>query len=520
MYKVFIENREVNFTNKFDSLNGKSFIDYSSIRSLINEFIPLIINRKETEQIYVYLNEEELDFNEIFREFKYVEAAGGIVQFKEDFLFIKRNGFWDIPKGKLDPNESFEIAAAREIQEECGLVDLIRNELICATYHTYYFKDKWHLKKTNWYHFSTNIQQEVKCQVEEGITDAIWLPKSKFPEILENTFLSIKYVIQKFIKLRNEDIELEKAISFLNEGKVVAIPTETVYGLAANVFSSNAIDQVFALKNRPQTNPLIVHCASLERVFEVVNEIPEKGLKLAKQFWPGPLTLLLPKKELIPSKVTAGSNRVGVRVPNHRLALKLLQNLDFPLAAPSANKYGSISPTCTEHVTLQFGNEIPFILDGGPCEVGIESTIIGFDGDKTIIYRLGKITLEDIVDVCGNEVYIENEAGELIVAPGMVKHHYAPKTKLIIVSDFSEIQFSSKNGLILFNNEKLKGIPSENQVILSKDENFEEASRNLYRAFYELDQLHLDKIYIKQLPDIGIGKSINDRIRRAGLKED
>lgn len=518
MYKVFIENREVIFTNKLESVDGKSFIEFSVDKSIINELLPYIFNNKETHQVFVFLNKEEIDFDKLFNEFHYVEAAGGIVQYKEKFLFIKRNGFWDIPKGKLDPHETFEIAASREIEEECGLKDLIRKECICSTYHTYNFRDKWYLKKTKWYHFKISKHQETKCQEEEGITDAKWLKKSQFTEIQQTTFASINFVIRKFNKLIEEERQLEKAISLLKKDQVVAIPTETVYGLAANVFSEKAIDLVFTLKNRPQTNPLIVHCASLERVFDIVNEFPEKGLKLAQKFWPGPLTLLLPKKELIPNSITAGSSRVGVRVPNHQLTLRLLENLDFPLAAPSANKYGSISPTCKEHVKIQFGNEIPLILDGGSCTVGIESTIIGFEGEKTIIYRLGQITLEDVMEVCGSEVYIQNEAGELIIAPGMVKHHYAPKTKLIIVSDFSEIDKLTKNGVILFYEEKLDGIPIENQVILSKSRNLQEASRNLYKAFYTLDQLQLDKIYIMQLPDKGIGQSINDRIRRAGMK--
>ena len=519
MYKVFIENREVIFTNKFDSSFNKSYIDFSPEKSVINELIPIILELDGIEEFYVNLNSKVIDLNEIFCEFEYHEAAGGIVQFNEEYLFIKRNNFWDIPKGKLDLNESFEKAAEREIEEECGLKDLNLKDFICTTYHTYYFKNKWHLKKTNWYHFSTIINQEVICQHEEGITAFKWLAKSRFSEILENTYRSINYVLNEFEKILNERIQIEKATSLLKENFVVAIPTETVYGLAANVFSEKAIDQVFKLKKRPQTNPLIVHCSSLERVYDIVDNISEKGLNLAKRFWPGPLTLLLPKNESIPAVVTAGSNQVGVRVPNHRLTLKLLQNLDFPLAAPSANKYGSISPTCAEHVNLQFGSEIPFILNGGPCQIGIESTIIGFEEEKTIIYRLGKITIEEVIDVCGSEVYIKNEAGEVIVAPGMVKHHYAPKTKLIIVSDFSKIDGSSKNGVILFNQEKIDGIPNNNKVVLSKDENFEEASRNLYKAFYDLDQLNLESIYIKLLPDSGIGKSINDRITRAGMKE-
>jgi L-threonylcarbamoyladenylate synthase len=519
MYKVFIENREVNFINNLDFINGKSFIELKSDDSFLFKLIPIINNYPNSEEINVYLNVPELEFNELFREFIYVEAAGGIVQCNQDFLFIKRNNFWDIPKGKLEFQESFEKAAEREIEEECGVQKLVIQGLICSTLHTYQFKDKWYIKKTNWYHFSINSFQEIKCQEEEGITEAKWLPQSKFSEIQNGTFNSINFVINEFTKMLNAAGELEKAIGFLKDDRVIAIPTETVYGLAANAFSEKGISQVFTLKNRPKNNPLILHCASIDRVIDLVTEFPEKGKKLAERFWPGPMTLLLPKNDLVPSIITAGSNRVGVRVPNHPLALKLLNELDFPLAAPSANKYGSISPTCAEHVKIQFGNEIPLILDGGACEVGIESTIIGFEGEKTIIYRLGQITIEEIKDVCGPEVYIQNEAGELIIAPGMVKHHYAPKTKLTIVSDFSDINKSADIGVILFNENKLAGIPFQNQVILAKNRDFTEASKNLYKAFYELDQLELNEIFIQFLPDSGIGKSINDRIRRAGLKK-
>ena len=519
MYKVFIENREVNFTNNLDFINGKSFIEFSSNQSVVQELFPLILNYAEDEEVTVFLNEHKFDFTKLFHDFILIDAAGGIVQFQEEFLFIKRNGFWDIPKGKLDPQETFEIAAEREIQEECGIQNLARQELICTTFHTYLFKGNWYLKRTNWYHFFTTTYQETSCQVEEGITEAKWLPKSKFLEIQLNTFSSINYVIQAFKRILDENSQVENALALLNNDQIVAIPTETVYGLAANALSEKAISKVFTLKNRPQTNPLIVHCASLESVSRFVSEIPENAIKLAKRFWPGPMTLLLPKNTVIPDLITAGNNRVGVRVPNHRLTLRLLEKLDFPLAAPSANKYGSISPTCADHVKIQFGNEIPLILDGGPCQVGIESTIIGFEGEKTIIYRLGHITIEEISELCGTEIYIQNEAGDLIVAPGMVKHHYAPKTKLIIVSDFSGISTSTEIGAILFNEDRIGGIPIENQVFLSKNRNFEEASRNLYKAFYELDQLQLDVIFIKFLPDHGIGKSINDRIRRAGMKE-
>ena len=519
MYKVFIENRGVNFTNKVEFTNGIPFIEYKGEILLVEEILPRLKQFDESQEIIVLTNDSIFNFTRFFSEFIFVEAAGGIVEFEGEFLFIKRNGFWDIPKGKLESKETFEFAAEREIEEECGIKKLHLQELICSTFHTYFFKGKWHLKKTNWYHFQIRQYQDTTCQVEEGITESIWISKMEFDLIHKNTFSSIKFVVNEFSRLLVNNITVEQAIELLKEDKVVAIPTETVYGLAANAFSELAVSMLFSLKNRPQTNPLIVHCGSIEQVLSLTSNFPEKALLLAQRFWPGPLTLLLPKNHIIPSNITAGSNRVGVRIPNHPLTLKLLSKLNFPLAAPSANKYGSISPTCADHVRLQFGDELPLIIDGGACQVGIESTIIGFEDGKTIVYRLGQITIEEIMEVCGKDVYIKNEAGELIVAPGMVKHHYAPKTNLLLVTENSEIQRTSKTGVILFNEHKMEGIPDDNQVFLSESQNFEEASRNLYSTFYELDQMQLDRIYIKLLPDIGIGKSLNDRIRRAAMKE-
>jgi len=518
MYKVFIENREVNFRNQSSTLQSNGVIYAKSNESFEKTLLNRILETPENTVVAVLCDSVKKVWKNFKSECKFVQAAGGIVQREDEFLFIERNNLWDIPKGKHEKAELIEETALREIEEECGINELHINELICITYHTYFFKNKWHLKETHWFHFLYNGSKQTVCQAEEGITDARWFKRSEFSEIETKTYQSIQFVINRFVRLMDENDKLEKAIQVLTTGECVAIPTETVYGLAANALSIDAISKIFELKNRPQTNPLIVHCGSIEQVEQYVSDFPLLAKKLAKQFWPGPLTLLLPKNDKIQDQITAGSNRVGVRIPNHPLTLKLLNKLDFPIAAPSANKYGSVSPTCAVHVKIQFGDQVPLILDGGECSLGIESTIVGFEGDKIIVYRLGQITVEQIEEVCGQSVQIQNEAGEIIVGPGMVKHHYAPKTTLKIVDDFTKIELTNRTGIILFNEQKIRGIPSENQLILSEKNDLEEASRKLYDAFYQLDKLNLEVIYMKEFPSDGIGKSLNDRIHRAGMK--
>ena len=195
--------------------------------------------------------------------------------------------------------------------------------------------------------------------------------------------------------------DIQKAKDFLEKDELVAIPTETVYGLAANALNPIAVAKIFEAKERPTFDPLIVHTHSLQEVYKFVTNIHPALLKLAEAFWPGPLTLLLPKKEIIPSLVTSGLDRVGVRVPNHSLTLDLLSQLNFPLAAPSANPFGYISPTTAMHVEKQLGTKIPYILDGGSCEVGLESTIVGEENGEIIIYRLGGLSVDEIETIVG-----------------------------------------------------------------------------------------------------------------------
>ena len=195
--------------------------------------------------------------------------------------------------------------------------------------------------------------------------------------------------------------DIARAIEFLNAEDVVAIPTETVYGLAGNIYSEKAVKKIFQLKQRPFFNPLIVHLSGPEQLSEVAAELPDKAKKLAESFWPGPLTLILKKKPRVPDLVTSGKETVAVRVPNHTVTLELLDNLDFPLAAPSANPFGSISPTASSHVANYFKEKLSMVLEGGTCEKGIESTIIGFDGEEPVLYRLGSITVEEIITAIG-----------------------------------------------------------------------------------------------------------------------
>jgi L-threonylcarbamoyladenylate synthase len=310
--------------------------------------------------------------------------------------------------------------------------------------------------------------------------------------------------------------DISKAVALLNQEKLVAIPTETVYGLAGNIFSEKAIDSIFKTKQRPLFNPLIVHIPSIDYLETIVARIPEKAKLLAEVFWPGPITLVLKKKEVIPDVITAGKDTVAVRIPNHPITLELLKQLDFPLAAPSANPFNRISPTSAEHVESYFKNDIKMVLDGGTCTSGIESTIIGFENDEPIIYRLGSTSIEDIENIVGS-VEIKNKKNSVPNAPGMLARHYAPNTKTILVTDISDgiKQFQGKNiGILAFENE-IKNKAIKFQIVLSKTGNVSEAATNLYSALHQLDEQDLDIIIAERLPNHDIGKSINDRLQRA-----
>lgn len=311
--------------------------------------------------------------------------------------------------------------------------------------------------------------------------------------------------------------DLDIAKKALNANEIIAIPTETVYGLAGNAFSESAIKKIFELKQRPFYNPLIVHIKSSAYLSEVACNVPEIALQLAAKFWPGPLTLILNKLPKIPDLVTAGKETVGIRMPNHPVTLALLEQLDFPLAAPSANPFGSISPTSAAHVENYFKENLKVVLDGGNCEKGLESTIIGFENNKPVLFRLGAISLEEIEKEIG-KVQIKNHGSETdLSAPGMLSRHYSPATNTYLTDNISEeikLFQNKKIGLLLFNN-RIDADTIEHQEILSATGSLEEAARGLYAALHRLDKLNLDVIIAERFPDYGLGKTINDRLQRA-----
>jgi L-threonylcarbamoyladenylate synthase len=312
---------------------------------------------------------------------------------------------------------------------------------------------------------------------------------------------------------------IEKAASLLKEGKVVAIPTETVYGLAANMWDEDAILRVFATKKRPLTNPLIVHIGHVSQLELLVEEVPYVINKLITHFWPGPLTILLPKNNSISHTITAGSPFVAVRMPKHDITLKLIEKTGFPLVAPSANPANQVSPTSAEHVEKYFGQSIDMILDGGICEKGIESTIVSWNGEKIVIHREGSLSREVIHEALGSDCTISKDSKE-ITAPGQFSKHYAPSKPLYLcnnIDDHLDDFKGMKVGIITYNE-----IPKNKDVcfvrILAPNNSLTIAMKNLYRTLHEMEDLPIDCILCEWMPNEKEGKGINDRLRRAATK--
>lgn len=318
-------------------------------------------------------------------------------------------------------------------------------------------------------------------------------------------------------------IDVEQAARLLEQGELVAIPTETVYGLAANALNAQACARIFEVKNRPSFDPLIVHLAASSdceaALASCARVIPDWALKLARTFWPGPLTLVLPRKPLVPDIVTSGLDTVALRMPAHTLAQRLLERVPFPLAAPSANPFGFVSPTTAQHVLDQLGGRIAYVLDGGSCRVGLESTIVGEQGGRPVVLRLGGLGLEELENVLGT-LTLATSSG---ASPGSLESHYAPRTPLY----FDDLGYRARGlspdqvGLLLFR-APLAEVPPDQQEVLSMSGDLNEAARNLFAALRRLDALAASRglraIFTQKFPERGLGRAINDRLRRASFR--
>lgn len=303
---------------------------------------------------------------------------------------------------------------------------------------------------------------------------------------------------------------IDIAAQFIREGKVVAFPTETVYGLGANALNALAVTKIFALKERPSFDPLIVHIADLNQLEQLISSYDERVHKLAKAFWPGPLTIILKKSKLVPDVVTSGLPTVGIRMPDHQVALDLIQKSECPIAAPSANKFGRISPTTANHVKKHLSNA-DYILDAGKTTVGIESTIIKLTEFGFKILRNGVITKEELEKVIP---FDSNSIVEDLAAPGMLKSHYSPKKTFLIASQSTFAIDKSKAGLLSFTGKLDKGF--QKVIHMSERNELREYAVNMFEAMHAFeDDDDIDIIIAEPVKEEGIGIAIMEKLRKA-----
>lgn len=308
---------------------------------------------------------------------------------------------------------------------------------------------------------------------------------------------------------------IAEAARFLREGRLVAFPTETVYGLGADAFNPLAVARIFEVKNRPTFDPIIVHIADLAQLAELVSEIPEIARRLIERFWPGPLTLVLPKTDRVPDIVTAGLPTVAVRMPAHPVALALIRAADRPVAAPSANRFGYLSPTTAEHVLAQLDGKADLILDGGPCPVGVESTVLDLTADAPTVLRPGGLAVEELAKVVG-PVRVATGPTERPKAPGQLERHYAPRTPLVVFTDRAYPDPAGRRaGLLLLARPDEPPAGFAAVEWLSESGDLREAAANLFAALHRLDRANLDLIYAQAVPEVGLGRAIMDRLRKA-----
>jgi L-threonylcarbamoyladenylate synthase len=308
--------------------------------------------------------------------------------------------------------------------------------------------------------------------------------------------------------------EIKRAAKVIQQGGLVAFPTETVYGLGANALNPTAVAKIFKVKERPSFDPLIVHIASIDNLQLLTENTDERVYKLAENFWPGPLTIVLPKSKVIPEIVTSGLNTVGIRMPNNRIALDLIKYAECPIAAPSANKFGRISPTKAEHVKKQL-SDLECILNGGPTTVGIESTVITMHSDGFVILRQGKISREELEKVLPHSNQ-DIDQSEMVSSPGNIKSHYSPDKPLYILGENPKGLNTKKAAFLSFSMKPDR----EYKLIeyLSENGNMDEAAVKLFEKLHLLEDSDIEFIIAEPVPEEGIGIAIMDRLRKAAYK--
>ncbi|MDZ4817080.1 MAG: L-threonylcarbamoyladenylate synthase [Verrucomicrobiota bacterium] len=306
---------------------------------------------------------------------------------------------------------------------------------------------------------------------------------------------------------------INKAAALLAKGKLIGLPTETVYGLAGDAANPEALALIFSTKQRPEFDPLILHAYDMDMALTAVIDFPRGAQKMAEAFWPGPLTLILPKAPWVPDLATSGLKTVAIRVPKHRVARQVIKSFGGCLAAPSANRFGRLSPTTAAAVFKELGSKVSLILDGGPCAQGIESTIISYATNKPICLRLGALSLEEIEEKLGQKVTHLRKVNPRM-APGNIGSHYAPRTPLRIVNSPSEVTDPKKASWVSL--KPVEGAGGFKHVrFLTRNGDLSKAASRFFQTLRELDELNTSMIYAQPFPDTGLGRALNDRLTRA-----
>ncbi len=317
--------------------------------------------------------------------------------------------------------------------------------------------------------------------------------------------------------LKANSANIERAADVIKSGGIVAFPTETVYGLGANGFDAEAVARIFEAKNRPSFNPLIMHISDVQQLEGIVVINNPATEKLIENFWPGPLTLVLEKTAKVPAIVTSGHPTVAVRMPDHRVALELIFKSGTPIAAPSANQFGKLSPTEAIHVEEQLGNKVDIILDGGHCDVGIESTILQITHDDVFLLRHGGLPIEEVEELLGKSIEQKNSSAAPN-SPGQLPFHYAPDIPIVCAADVNFSDLKGKKVGALFFKENKSDFPFAKVKILSPTGNLREAAANLFSYIHELEHEDIELIVCEKIGGRELGYAIDDRLTKAANK--